>query len=83
MLQASDVYSFAVLAWHLVSSESDFFDVDVMILYYRVVALDARPTFPGGVPDYFRGLVEACWHPMPSSRPKFALIRSKINSFLA
>ena len=74
-MQASDVYSFAIIAWRLVSSGSKFFDQsDTAYLYNQVVDFERRPPFPERTDTDLVRLIEACWLADPAMRPSFAQI---------
>ena len=46
----SDVYSFGILAWHLLSMDRDDTDLDDLQIYFQVIAHDWRPEFPACIP---------------------------------
>ena len=77
------MYSFGLLAWQLLSYGDDFFMVDMLLLFRRIVDCDARPDFPRETHHDLKNLIEACWHQTASLRPSFAEIRAKLDCMLA
>ena len=77
------MYSFGLLAWHLLSYGDDFFMVDALLLFSRIVECNARPNFPQETHVGLQNLIEACWHQTASLRPSFAEIRAKLDCMLA
>ena len=57
-MQASDVYSLAIISWHLVSCGDKFFQMSEGQLYVQVVEQDRRPSFPDSANEELKALIE-------------------------
>ena len=68
-MQASDVYSFAIIAWHLVCLGDEFFSMSVGELYVQIVDLESRSSFPDQTNKDLMELIVAFLNPIPSKRP--------------
>ena len=80
-MQASDVYSFAIIAWRLASSGDKFFDqTSAEDLYNQVVDFELRPPFPEKTDMDLIRLIQACWVADPGDRPSFAQISPMLES---
>ena len=77
-MQASDVYSFAIIAWHLLSCGDEFFQVQAPSLYVQVVDFDKRPPFPKRTDLEMKTLIESCWQSIPSKRPSFQQVQASL-----
>jgi len=42
---------------------------------------NARPQFPAGVEEQFKGLIELCWHPDPAQRPTATSVVEMLQKF--
>ena len=80
-MQASDVYSFAIIAWKLVSSGDEFFgQTDTTTLFDQVVDFERRPPFPERTDTDLVRLIEQCWFANPARRPTFTQILPVLQS---
>lgn len=69
--KASDVYSFGILLYELVSSRRAFAGVPVALLPHEVAVEGARPIWPAGMGLGYKRLqamAEACWDQDPQQR---------------
>ena len=57
----SDVYSYGVVLWELVTREVPFADLPLPQIIYSVVAFDLRPFLPATFPESLSQLCERCW----------------------
>ena len=67
---ASDVYSFALIVYQLVTNEKPFSSNNSEILR-QISEENLRPKFNESIPDCYRKLIESCWSHDPKERPKF------------
>lgn len=79
-MQASDVYSFAICAWHLLSLGDQFFNKDATEFYSEVVDNCGRPTFPEQSNAGLQKLVQSCWHQVPMKRPTMSIVLQQLHS---
>ena len=77
-MQASDVYAFAIICWHLVSQGDTFFERNLGNLYVSIVDESQRPILPTDTNSAFVALVQSCWQADPIQRPPFTQIRNKL-----
>ncbi len=72
---ASDVYSFGIVAWEVLSRELPWANVarprDV---YIYVVLKSLRPDIPIDTPTDIGNVIKACWAGEPDARPTFRKI---------
>lgn len=67
---ASDVYSFGIVAWEVLSMEIPWADEALPFdIYTRVVFKGDRPEIPGDAPDDIASVLRACWAGPPQERP--------------
>ena len=78
---ATDVYSFGMILWGLVSGRSPFSCLKRSELVRRVVAGD-RPPIPSVAPPAYVELVEECWCPEPGKRPDFRSITDRLRDIM-
>ena len=76
------MYSFAIIAWHLLSCGDEFFQMEVTRLYVQIVDYHRRPTLSESISLEFKTLIESCWHPTPSMRPSFWQIQASLQVLL-
>lgn len=78
---ASDVYSFGIVAWEVISRELPWATVrrpkDVFI---HVVLKELRPAIPDGAPPQIVDAIKACWAREPADRPTFGAVLEGIMS---
>lgn len=76
----SDVYSFAMVCYEVVSRGRVPFaeQPNVAAMLYKVAVEHARPARPEGVTDAVWGLIERCWAHEPAVRPNFVQVRDEL-----
>lgn len=72
----SDVYSFAIILWEILTGEHPWKELHPMAVLFQIIQ-GSRPTIPEDLPDDWKGLkkyldlMERCWAHDPSQRPTF------------
>nr|XP_032836765.1 integrin-linked protein kinase isoform X4 [Petromyzon marinus] len=72
--RSSDMWSFAVLLWELVTREVPFADLSNMEIGMKVALEGLRPTIPPGISPHICKLMRICMNEDPAKRPKFDMI---------
>jgi len=78
---ATDVYSFGMILWGLVSGTTPFGGLKRSELIRHVVAGD-RPGVPQSAPTKYARLIEECWHQEPMKRPDFRSITDRLRAIM-
>ena len=68
---ASDVYSFGILIWEILSKETPWACLSHRDVYIQVVLKDMRPIIPDNSPENLSNMAKLCWLPNPEERPTF------------
>jgi serine/threonine protein kinase len=71
--KASDIYSFGIIMWEILTGERPYKDQphDINLAFKILDGL--RPTIPEGTPDNYCNLMQKCWHKNPAERPQFVV----------
>jgi len=69
--KASDVYSFGMVCWEIVSRQIPFGHLDNQIRIAAAVLAGERPTIPHYTQQAYAKLILSTWHPDPTQRPSF------------
>ena len=69
--KASDVYSFAMIVYEIVTSEVIFPNFINYIQIANAAMNGIRPEFKYPIPDCYRDLITSCWGNDPNERPTF------------
>jgi hypothetical protein len=67
----SDVWSYGVVLWELLTCEVPYRGVDAMAVAYGVAVNKLTLPIPKTCPPPFSELLESCWNPVAQSRPSF------------
>ncbi|CAN0127106.1 unnamed protein product [Ectocarpus fasciculatus] len=65
----SDVYSFGIVVWEVLSGKAPWENVSGKELVRKVCYKCERPPLPASAPDDLAALAEACWAHSPRDRP--------------
>jgi serine/threonine protein kinase len=80
--KASDVYSFGILAWHVLAGRVPFEGMDVSAVLAHTAA-GGRPdpdALPAGVPGPLRVLLSRCWWENQNDRPTAAALVERLDA---
>ncbi|XP_043283929.1 uncharacterized protein [Venturia canescens] len=72
--KASDVWSYGVLLWELLTGETPYKGIDALAVAYGVAVNKLTLPIPTTCPQPWRCLMEACWSSDSHGRPGFAEI---------
>ncbi|CAG4961399.1 unnamed protein product [Colias eurytheme] len=75
---ASDVWSYGVLLWELLTGETPYKGIDALAVAYGVAVNKLTLPIPSTCPEPWRVLMEACWHSNPRERPLFPEILDQL-----
>ncbi|CAM9092540.1 unnamed protein product, partial [Laminaria digitata] len=77
----SDVYSFGIVVWEVLSREVPWATVtDLKGIFIRVVLNDLRPSIPDDAPGEIADVAKACWAAVPRDRPTFSAVMEGMKS---
>ena len=72
----ADCYSFAVLAWQIMTKSSPYAGMSVAVFKTKVVSKNLRMPIPDTWPPKLSGLLKKSWSPILEERPNFTKIVS-------
>ncbi|KAM6916968.1 mitogen-activated protein kinase kinase kinase 9 [Lycodopsis pacificus] len=78
--KGSDVWSFGVLLWELLTGEVPFRGIDSLAVAYGVAMNKLALPIPLTCPEPFARLLGECWSSDPHSRPQFPLILDQLTA---
>uniref|UniRef100_A0A8C6XXL1 Mitogen-activated protein kinase kinase kinase n=1 Tax=Naja naja TaxID=35670 RepID=A0A8C6XXL1_NAJNA len=78
--KGSDVWSYGVLLWELLTGEVPFRGIDGLAVAYGVAMNKLSLPIPSTCPEPFARLMEDCWNTDPHSRPSFANILNQLTN---
>ncbi|XP_060031525.1 mitogen-activated protein kinase kinase kinase 9 isoform X2 [Erinaceus europaeus] len=78
--KGSDVWSYGVLLWELLTGEVPFRGIDGLAVAYGVAMNKLALPIPSTCPEPFAKLMEDCWNPDPHARPSFTNILDQLTT---
>ncbi|CAM9095208.1 unnamed protein product [Ectocarpus sp. 6 AP-2014] len=73
--KASDVYSFGMVAWEVLTRRTPWADqARPRDIFLRVVMREERPAIPADAPVDITEMVRSCWAQEPEDRPTFTVL---------
>ncbi|KAJ6667248.1 hypothetical protein lerEdw1_017226 [Lerista edwardsae] len=78
--KGSDVWSYGVLLWELLTGEVPFRGIDGLAVAYGVAMNKLALPIPSTCPEPFARLMEDCWNTDPHLRPSFAKILNQLTN---
>ncbi|KAM4662508.1 mitogen-activated protein kinase kinase kinase 9 isoform 2-T2 [Discoglossus pictus] len=78
--KGSDVWSYGVLLWELLTGEVPFRGIDGLAVAYGVAMNKLSLPIPSTCPEPFVRLMEDCWNPDPHCRPPFTNILCQLTT---
>lgn len=78
--KSSDVWSFGVLLWELLTGEVPYREIDALAVAYGVAVNKLTLPIPSTCPEPFVQLLGECWCPNPHGRPSFGSILKRLQA---
>ena len=78
---ASDVFSFAIVMWEMISGEIPYEGLSLNEMKMAVLA-GARPSVKPGWNKEWVDLMRSCWAPEPTKRPPFAVVEQILSQMM-
>ncbi|XP_041828739.1 mitogen-activated protein kinase kinase kinase 9 isoform X2 [Melanotaenia boesemani] len=78
--KGSDVWSYGVLLWELLTGEVPFRGIDGLAVAYGVAMNKLALPIPSTCPEPFARLMENCWNPDPHFRPQFTTVLDQLTA---
>ena len=78
--EKADVYSFAMVAWEVLTRSLPFTGMNPVQIGLAVREQKLRPPLPADCPAGFGALLEDCWHDEPEMRHAFAAVLGKLQA---
>ncbi|XP_054260814.1 mitogen-activated protein kinase kinase kinase 11-like isoform X2 [Macrosteles quadrilineatus] len=80
--KASDVWSYGVLLWELLTGETPYKGIDALAIAYGVAVNKLTLPIPSTCPEQWRQLMEDCWESDPHLRPGFEEILLSLDAIV-
>ncbi|NWZ53763.1 M3K21 kinase, partial [Haliaeetus albicilla] len=78
--KGSDIWSYGVLLWELLTGEVPYRGIDGLAVAYGVAVNKLTLPIPSTCPEPFAKLMKECWEQDPHIRPSFALILEQLTA---
>ncbi|KAB1271522.1 Mitogen-activated protein kinase kinase kinase 21 [Camelus dromedarius] len=78
--KGSDIWSYGVLLWELLTGEVPYRGIDGLAVAYGVAVNKLTLPVPSTCPEPFAKLMKECWQQDPHIRPSFALILEQLTA---
>ncbi|XP_016051532.1 PREDICTED: mitogen-activated protein kinase kinase kinase MLK4 [Miniopterus natalensis] len=78
--KGSDIWSYGVLLWELLTGEVPYRGIDGLAVAYGVAVNKLTLPIPSTCPEPFAKLMKECWQQDPHIRPSFALILEQLTA---
>lgn len=78
--KGSDIWSYGVLLWELLTGEVPYRGIDGLAVAYGVAVNKLTLPIPSTCPEPFAKLMKECWEQDPHIRPSFALILKQLTA---
>ncbi|XP_029424790.1 mitogen-activated protein kinase kinase kinase 21 isoform X1 [Nannospalax galili] len=78
--KGSDIWSYGVLLWELLTGEVPYRGIDGLAVAYGVAVNKLTLPIPSTCPEPFARLMKECWEQDPHIRPSFALILQQLTA---
>ncbi|NXI45342.1 M3K21 kinase, partial [Galbula dea] len=78
--KGSDIWSYGVLLWELLTGEVPYRGIDGLAVAYGVAVNKLTLPIPSTCPEPFAKLMKECWEQDPHIRPSFALILQQLTA---
>ncbi|XP_049724147.1 mitogen-activated protein kinase kinase kinase 21 [Elephas maximus indicus] len=78
--KGSDIWSYGVLLWELLTGEAPYRGIDGLAVAYGVAVNKLTLPIPSTCPEPFAKLMKECWEQDPHIRPSFALILEQLTA---